>query len=64
MLDISSPGPDFSLNKFQPVYVASGTCCSGIRTPAISLPSRSTALTNIGNSLPMAGGSLLTMPRG
>src|SRR5438067_1674507 len=53
MLDSTSVGPDRSLNRFEPVYVASGTDNSGILTPAMPLASASTCGTRIGNAVPI-----------
>src|SRR5256884_6569086 len=44
--------------KFQPVYVARGTCNSGKRTPPKSLPSASVCGTKTENVFPTLGGSL------
>ena len=60
MLESTPAGPERSLNRFQPVYVASGTASSGIFTPARPLPSASTCGTRIGNAVPIRGGSTVT----
>src|SRR2546427_316717 len=59
-----SPGaPWVGWRGFQPVKVASGASSSTGRTPAISLPSASTADTKVTNGAPTFGGSSVTMPR-
>ena len=55
-------GPERSLKKFQPRYVASGTAISGMRMPGRSFPSVSTCGTSIGKAEPTFGGSWLMMP--
>src|SRR5712664_1083844 len=59
-----SPGAPWSgCRGFQPVNVASGVLSSTGRTPGTSLPSSSTAGTNVTNGAPILGGSSPTTPR-
>src|SRR5436853_245520 len=55
VVDITFVGPERSLNKFQPVNVATGTLSSGIRIPARSLPSASAWGMKAGKAEPGGG---------
>src|SRR5947207_4394514 len=57
-----SGAPMLGSRRFQPVYVARGTCNSGKRTPPKSLPSASVCGTKTENVFPTLGGSLETIP--
>src|SRR6478752_9867055 len=54
-----SGAPMLGSRRFHPVYVASGTCNSGNRTPPRSLPSASLCGTSTPNGAPTCGGSIV-----
>src|SRR5439155_22084094 len=54
--------PMLGSRRFQPVYVASGTCNSGKRIPPKSLPSASVRGTSTANAFPTLGGSFEIVP--